>query len=68
MPTVIWRVFSSRARVLDHHRVSGRSDLDGLVVRSADERPLPLQVDGDYIGEAHEAVFAVTPHGIAVVS
>ena len=24
-------------------------------VRSLDERPLPLQVDGDYIGEVHEA-------------
>ena len=33
-----------------------------------DERPLPLQVDGDYIGEVDEAVFGVTPGGIAVVS
>ena len=31
-------------------------------------RPLPLQVDGDYIGEVDEAVFVVTPNGIAVVS
>jgi hypothetical protein len=37
-------------------------------VRSLDDRPLPLQVDGDYIGEAPEAVFGVTPRGIMVVS
>ena len=37
-------------------------------MRSLDERPLPLQVDGDYIGEVAEAVFGVTPRGITVVS
>ncbi len=37
-------------------------------MRSRDERPLPLQVDGDYLGEADEAVFGVTPSGISVVS
>jgi diacylglycerol kinase family enzyme len=39
-----------------------------LRVHSLDERPLPLQVDGDYIGEAPEAVFGLKPAGIAVVS
>ena len=39
-----------------------------LRIRTRDERPLPLQVDGDYIGEVDEAVFGVTPGGIAVVS
>jgi diacylglycerol kinase family enzyme len=68
MPTVIWRVFSSRARVLDHHRVSGSSDLDGLVVRSADERPLPLQVDGDYVDDVSEATFGLIPKHLTVVS
>ena len=29
---------------------------------------LAVKVDGDYIGEAHEAVFRVRPNGIAVVS
>jgi diacylglycerol kinase family enzyme len=37
-------------------------------VRSIDDRPLPLQVDGDYIGEAQEAVFRVVPRGILVVA
>jgi diacylglycerol kinase family enzyme len=39
-----------------------------LSVRSLDERPLPVQVDGDYIGEVQEATFGVIPGGIAVVS
>jgi diacylglycerol kinase family enzyme len=47
------------------HPFSGARELR---VVSRDERPLPLQVDGDYIGEADEAVFGVTPNGIAVVS
>jgi diacylglycerol kinase family enzyme len=46
------------------HAVSG---VTGLRVCTRDDRPLPLQVDGDYIGEADEAVFGVRPNGIAVV-
>jgi diacylglycerol kinase family enzyme len=68
MPTVIWRVFSRRARVRDHHRVSAVSDLDGLVVRSADERPLPLQVDGDHVDDVTEATFGLIPRHLTVVS
>jgi hypothetical protein len=42
--------------------------MPALRVRSLDERPLPLQVDGDYIGEVDEATFGVTSRGIAVVA
>jgi diacylglycerol kinase family enzyme len=38
-----------------------------LRVRSLDERPLPLQVDGDYIGSASSAIFAVRPRALVVV-
>jgi diacylglycerol kinase family enzyme len=68
VPTVLWRALSARARVSKHRRVEGFTGLKELRVRSLDERPLPLQVDGDYIGEADEAVFAVKPGGIAVVA
>jgi hypothetical protein len=47
------------------HPFSGVSD---ITVRSLDERSLPLQVDGDYIGEADEARFRVEPQGILVTS
>jgi diacylglycerol kinase family enzyme len=68
VPTVLWRALSARARLSDHRRVEGFAGLAELRVRSLDGRPLPLQVDGDYIGEADEAVFSVQPQGIAVVA
>jgi diacylglycerol kinase family enzyme len=68
VPTIIWRALSERARLVRHRHVHGFSGLASLRVRSADGRPLPLQVDGDYIGEVDEAVFGVEPRGISVVS
>ncbi len=68
IPTIITRALSSRFRVSRHRHVHAFSGVHELRVRSRDERPLPLQVDGDYIGETHEAVFRVRPNGIAVVS
>jgi diacylglycerol kinase family enzyme len=68
VPTIIWRALSRHARVSRHRQVRPFTGLDGLTVRSLDERPLPLQVDGDYIGEAAEAVFGVKASGIRVVS
>lgn len=68
IPTIIWRALSGRARVGAHRRVHPFSSVSGLCIRSADERPLPLQVDGDYIGAAEQADFSVIPRGILVVA
>ncbi len=68
VPTIIWRALSKRARIAKHRQVHPFSGLNGLRVRSADERDLPLQVDGDYIGQVHEAEFSVIPGGILVVA
>jgi diacylglycerol kinase family enzyme len=68
IPTVIWRALSQRARVARHRRVHAFSGVSGLRVRSLDERPLPLQVDGDFIGEVHEARFEVIPRGLALLA
>jgi diacylglycerol kinase family enzyme len=68
VPTIIGRAMSSRLKVSHHHHVHPFSGVTGLRVRSRDDRALPLQVDGDYIGEVDEAEFGVTPRGIAVVS
>jgi diacylglycerol kinase family enzyme len=68
IPTVIWRALSSRARIARHRQIHPFSALESLRVSSLDDRPLPLQVDGDYIGEADEAVFDVSPGGISVVA
>jgi diacylglycerol kinase family enzyme len=66
--TVSWRALSKRARLVRHRRVHGFAGMDQLRVRSADDRPLPLQVDGDYIGEVHEADFQALPKGMLVVA
>jgi diacylglycerol kinase family enzyme len=68
VPTIIWRSLSRRARVSRHRQIRAFSGAQALSVRSLDDRPLPLQVDGDYIGEAHEALFGVIPGGITIVS
>ena len=62
------RAFSRGARVARHRQVTGLSELTELTVRSADGRPLPLQVDGDYIGEVTEARYSILPRALNVVS
>ncbi|HET6448620.1 MAG TPA: diacylglycerol kinase family protein [Conexibacter sp.] len=68
MPTVTWRALSPRARILRHRRVEGFADVAGVTIRSLDERGLPLQVDGDYLGELPEIVARVEPGALRVVS
>jgi diacylglycerol kinase family enzyme len=68
LPTVGARLLSQRLRVLGHRRVVGFTAETALRMRSADGRPIPIQVDGDYIGDADEAVFGISPGGLTVVS
>jgi diacylglycerol kinase family enzyme len=68
MPFIAWRALSARARFTRHRQVVGLPGFTELVVSSADERPLPLQVDGDYVGEVMEARYSVLPEALTVVS
>jgi diacylglycerol kinase family enzyme len=69
LPTLIPRLLSGRARtVLRHRQVEGLGELAGLRVEAIDERPFPVQVDGDYIGEYGEVEFGVTPGGLLAVA
>ena len=68
MPTIAFRALSKRAHVTRHRQIRPFRGLSRLHVRSCDERPLPFQVDGDYIGEASEIEFGLTPGGLSVVS
>ena len=68
VPTVALRAVSQRAA--DRRPPAGRprsTACTELVVRSADGRPVPLQVDGDYIGEEAEARFVVEPGALRIV-
>jgi diacylglycerol kinase family enzyme len=66
--TITWRALSQRARLARHRRVHPFSGIDRFRVASLDDRALPLQVDGDYIGEVNEAAFSIRPRGMVVVS
>ena len=68
MPSIGWRALSRRARVVRHRQVTGLSDMTELTVTSADGRPLPLQVDGDYLGEVDEARYSILPGALNVVA
>jgi diacylglycerol kinase family enzyme len=68
MPFIAWRAFSRHAKVAHHRQVTALADLSELTVRSGDGRPLPLQVDGDYLGEVEEARFSILPDALHVVS
>ncbi len=68
MPLIGWRAFSKRARVTRHRQISPFSDARELTVQSADGQPLPLQVDGDYLGEVAEARYSILPRSLNVVA
>jgi diacylglycerol kinase family enzyme len=69
MPTIIGRLFSaSSQRVLRHRQIESFPGVEWARVTSADGRPFPLQVDGDYIGEVDEASYGVVPRALSVIS
>ncbi len=68
MPTVLWRAFSRRARIPRHRQVEAFAGLTEVSVRSLDDRPLPLQVDGDHIDDVAEADFRIRPGELLVVA
>ena len=61
MPSIAWRAFSPRARVAGHRQVTRLPRAHRADRASADGRPLPLQVDGDYLGEVAEARYSILP-------
>jgi diacylglycerol kinase family enzyme len=68
MPFIALRAFSKRARLARHRHITPFSAVTELTVRSADGKPLPLQVDGDYLGEVEEARYSIVPAAFSVVA
>jgi diacylglycerol kinase family enzyme len=67
MPTIMFRLLSCRARLSDHRAVAGFAGVTAVDVRSSDGRPLPLEVDGDFVGHAAAARYEVIPGALSVV-
>jgi len=69
MPTLIPRLLSTRAETVARHRqVTPFPSIQQATITSADDRPLPIQVDGDYIGERDSIRFAAAPAALTIVS
>lgn len=62
------RTLSPRMRTVAHRQITGFQDASELTVRSLDGRPLPLQVDGDFLGEVAEARYSLEPRALSVVA
>ena len=67
LPTFLVRFFAGPS-VTGHRRVTGFSGLSDVRVRSLDGRAIPLEVDGDWLGDVTEADFGVTPGGLTVIA
>jgi diacylglycerol kinase family enzyme len=69
LPTLIPRLFTARAQsVLRHRQVVSLPGIREARVRTADERPFPLEVDGDYVGEFSAVEYGVAPRALLAVA
>jgi diacylglycerol kinase family enzyme len=62
------RALAGRGGVGGHRQIRALPASTAITVSSSTGRPLPLQVDGDYIGEVTEARFTIRPQALAVVA
>jgi diacylglycerol kinase family enzyme len=69
LPTLIPRLLSGSARTVSRHRqIAPFPGVAEALVMSTDGRPLPVQVDGDYIGDEQSVHFSAAPSALTVVS
>lgn len=69
LPTVLWRAFSGNASTVARHRqIEAFRDVPEAHVDAVDDRPFPVQVDGDFIGSFESVRYRVAPRALAVVS
>jgi YegS/Rv2252/BmrU family lipid kinase len=68
LPTLLPRLFSGKPESVSKHRqIQPFANVNGALVESVDERPFPLQVDGDFIGEFSSVRYGIEPRALAVV-
>jgi len=74
MPTLINRLFSESRPAARHRQVAHFDDVTSATVETVSNnkdgspRPLPLQVDGDYIGERTRIELGVDPGALTIVA
>ena len=69
LPTVIPRMFSANAStVIRHRQIEGLRDVLEARVEAMDDRPFPVHVDGDYLGDFSEVQYGIAPGGLLAVA
>jgi diacylglycerol kinase family enzyme len=68
VPGVMRQLFSRRGRLAYYRRAHGFTRVEHARITSLDGRPLPMEVDGDYIGTAEQYVYEAAPGGLMVVA
>lgn len=68
MPGIMARALVPRLEVTGSRAVHPAKDLTVATLRSADDRALPFQVDGDYAGQLTSAELGVGPGALQIVS
>lgn len=68
VPTIGWRALARRGHLAGHRHLHVATEARRLQIRSVDDRPVPIQVDGDYIGDVREIEFGLDPGALRVVS
>ena len=68
VPPITFRALSGAASVAASRSIDAFGAFHEAVVRSADHRAIPIQVDGDHIDDVVEARFSVAPGALHVVA
>jgi diacylglycerol kinase family enzyme len=68
VPSLLLRGVGGSGRVAAHRQVATFTTSASVVVASSDGRPLPLQLDGDYIADLPEAHFTIRPGALRVLA
>ncbi len=55
-------------RVMRNRQVEPLPEVSIARVEALDDRPFPVQVDGDYIGDFSDVEFGVSPRGLLAVA
>ena len=67
-PPLLTRLLSQRMHVADNRHLHVIDHFEDAVVRAKEGKRLPLQVDGDYVGEYNEIRFRSLADSLTVIA
>ncbi len=67
-PGIMYRLFARGGLLAEHRQAASFPRIQHATVRSLTDRALPLEVDGDYIGDSREALYEAAPGSLLVIA